>query len=60
VIGEACLYCGRALDAATAWRAAIAVVGPDDEPGPQHPLGLLHATCIALYFAKQASDRGDG
>jgi len=57
VIGEACLHCGRALDAATAWRVAIAVVGPDDRAGPERALGGLHPRCIAAYLAAQEAGR---
>ena len=59
MIGETCLHCGRALDAAAAWRVAIAVVGPDDQPGPERPLGPLHAACITLYLAPQTPGAGD-
>jgi hypothetical protein len=58
VTGEECLHCGRAIDAAAAWRVAIAVVGPDDQPGPERPLGVLHAACIALYLAPQTPRAG--
>lgn len=51
VTREECLHCGRAIDPAAAWRAAIAVVGPDDRPGPERPLGVLHAACTAPYLA---------
>ena len=57
VIGEECLHCGRAMIAAATWRVAIAVVGPDDEPGPERPLGVLHAACIAHYLARAAPRR---
>jgi hypothetical protein len=59
VIGEVCLQCGRAIDAAAAWRVAIAVVGPDDQPGPGRPLGVLHAACIAPYLAPRSGGAGD-
>jgi hypothetical protein len=57
VIGEACLHCGRALDAATAWRVAIAVVGPDDQAGAERALGALHPRCIAAYLAARDAGR---
>jgi hypothetical protein len=59
VIGDECLHCGRAIDPAAAWRVAIAVVGPDDQPGPERPLGVLHIACIAFYLAAQTPRAGD-
>jgi hypothetical protein len=58
VTGETCLHCGRAIDAGAAWRVAITVVGPDDQPGPESPLGVLHAACIALYLAQRNPGAG--
>ena len=59
VIGEECLHCGRAIDPAAEWRVAIAIVGPDDQPGPERPLGALHAACIAFYLDAQTPGTGD-
>jgi ribosomal protein L34E len=53
VTAETCLHCGRALEAATTWRVAIAVVDPDDQAGPERALGGLHPRCVAAYLAAQ-------
>jgi hypothetical protein len=57
VTGEACLHCGRALEPATTWRVAIAVVGPDDRAGSERALGGLHPRCVAAYLAAQNAGR---
>jgi hypothetical protein len=57
VTGETCLHRGRALEPATTWRVAIAVVGPDDRAGPQRALGGLHPRCVAAYLAAQNAGR---
>ena len=41
VLGDACLHCGRAIDAAAAWQVADAVVGPERPARPERPLGVL-------------------
>ena len=58
-MGEECLHCGRAIDPAAAWRVAIAIVGPDDEPGPERPLGVVHVACIAPHLAPRPPGAGD-
>jgi hypothetical protein len=53
VTGEACVHCRRALDAATAWRVAIAVVGPDGEAGPERAVGDVHPRCLVAFLTAQ-------
>jgi hypothetical protein len=47
------MHCGRALDAATAWRVAIAVIRPDDREGPERAVSGVHPRCLVAYLAVQ-------